>query len=102
MNPIAVLPIHGVQGEHDNLGFSQTYANPFINQIDSESKAVVSLFMPKEGNRQQEIGELIYFVNFDWIKVVISLYIKTQLLRLYHKLLSIFVIGRFYFQLLFI
>lgn len=65
MNPLAVLPIHGVQGEDDGKGYSMTYANPFITQIGSELNAVISLFMPTEGNRDKEIGELIYFVNFD-------------------------------------
>lgn len=44
-----------------------TYANPFIGQIGNESHAVVSLFMPMEGNRDGEIGELIYHVNFDQV-----------------------------------
>lgn len=65
MSPLAVLPIHGIQGEDDNKGQSLTYANPFIGQIGSESHAVISLFMPTEGNRDKEIGELIYHVDFD-------------------------------------
>lgn len=65
MNALAILPIHGVQGEEDGKGFSVAYANPFIGNIGNDNTAVVSLFMPKEGNRDKEIGELIYFVNFD-------------------------------------
>lgn len=65
MAPLAVLPIHGVAGGNDNKGRSKAYANPFIGQIGGDSHAVVSLFMPQEGNRDGEIGELIYHVNFD-------------------------------------
>ena len=66
MNPLTILPLHGGR-EGDNHGFdSLSYANPFIGQVENtENEAIVSLFMPKEGNVNEEVGELIYKVKFD-------------------------------------
>lgn len=67
MNPLTILPLHGARSEEENHGYhSLSYANPFIGQLeDSENEAIVSLFMPSEGNNIQETGELIYKVRFD-------------------------------------
>jgi len=64
MNPISLLPIKGVKKTQDGK-YSESYANPYIGQMDNETTAVVSYFMPKEGNNIKEEGELIYYVNFD-------------------------------------
>ena len=60
LSPLVVLPLStGVKNLNETLP-STTFANPNIAQLSSETgqktRLILSFFMPREGNREDEAG----------------------------------------------